>query len=83
MWAMTVATDCNRSQPTSARAASVAMPRPCQGRPKTQATSATCPPAPVLMVAWTVPARQRGAGSSITQLHQDTAGSGGPASQRW
>ena len=55
----------------SAWAARWRWPRPCPGVPTTQATSATGW-SPVLIVAWTVPARHRGLWSWITQLHQDT-----------
>ena len=76
MCAITVRTSCRPSHSTSPRAASVAMPRPCQGVPTTHAISATsaCRDGPI--VACTVPARCSSSRIRITQFSQLTAGFG-------
>jgi hypothetical protein len=56
------------------------MPRPCQGVPMPQATSAVR--SALLTVAWTVPTRHSSARSRTTQLSHVTAGSDEPATSR-
>ena len=79
IWATTVRTDPRPSQATSPCAASEANPRPCQGVPITQAISALWSS---VTVAWTVPTRHDSARGRSTQLHQETDGSGEPATSR-
>ena len=83
MWAMMVCRRCWLSQAMTPLVASVAMPRPCQGVPTTQAISAIGPASDGLTVTWTVPARQASPRRWVTQLHQSMVGSGEPATSRW
>ena len=63
---MIVATPCDSSQATMARAASAAKPCPCHGTPMTQAMSATRPPS--VIVAWTNPTASSGSRVRTIQL---------------